>query len=324
MSNAYPLRIAGIGRYLPKWVVTNQELESRCGMPPGWSGERLGVLERRWADNETNSYMGALAAKEALEAAGIDLFDLDLIINAAMSFERKVPDGGPFVQKQLGLEDSGIPGLTLQAGCLSFLVALDISGSLVTTGRYRNILIVSSEVISTMLDQKYPEAYHLFGDGAAAVVVTPAPEGEKSCINNCLWESYGEGVSYMNSLYGLMAYKNNLNQAEDLALQIDWHSCGEFGTGYLEDLWGKLRGNQSMKDFQIIVSQQLGQVSFDKLGIPGERLIRISDRFGFCGAASYPMALYEAVTTGKLKRNDLFLMLGLGSGLSVGGLIMTY
>ncbi|HEY8465056.1 MAG TPA: 3-oxoacyl-[acyl-carrier-protein] synthase III C-terminal domain-containing protein [Bacillota bacterium] len=321
----YPLKIAGVGRYLPRQTVLSSELESNCVLPPGWCSERLGVLERRWSIRETQSFMGAEAAKEALTAAGMDYSEIDLIINASLSFERRVPEGAALIQRQLGLNESGIPCISIYEGCQSFLTALVVSTSMIAVGRYQNILIVASELISSMLDPKYPEAYALFGDGAAAVVVTKDPEQSSQVHEACL-HSYSRGMADLQSLSGFTAFQQNIVQPEDLAIRLNFKAFIDNGITCLQPLITALRVKYSDAELSLIIPQQAGNRFFSYLtqSFQEDKLVRIFDRFGLCGAASYPLALYEAVTSGRLKRGDLFLMLGLGAGPSVGAIIMTY
>ena len=100
--DAMPLKIIGVGRYLPERVVGSAEVEALCGLPAGWIERRSGVRERRWVADETSSLMGAQAAREAVAEAGLALSDLDLILNASGTPEQAIPDGGPLIQRQLG------------------------------------------------------------------------------------------------------------------------------------------------------------------------------------------------------------------------------
>src|SRR5690348_3640209 len=108
-----PIKIIGLGRYLPKRVVPSSELEAMCGLSPGWVERRNGVRERRWVTDETSSYMSAQAAREALEEAELRADQLDLIINASGTGEQAIPDTGALIQRQLGLGNSGIPAMTV-------------------------------------------------------------------------------------------------------------------------------------------------------------------------------------------------------------------
>ena len=139
-----PLKIIGLGRYLPKRVVTNSEVEALCGLSAGWVERRNGVRERRWVTDETSSFMSAEAAREALDEAKLKPNQLDLIINASGTGEQAIPDTGALIQRQLGLGKSGIPAMTVHTTCLSFIAGMDVASNFINSGRYKNILIASA------------------------------------------------------------------------------------------------------------------------------------------------------------------------------------
>ena len=194
-----PLKIIGVGRYLPKRVVTNAELEKTFGLNEGWIARRNGVLERRRADlsqGETPSYMAEQASREALQHAELAPEALDLIINASGIPEQAIPDGGPLLQRRLGLGASGTTAMSIHTTCLSFLAALDVAASFIATGRYTNILISSSEIGSVGVYGTHPKSETLWGDAAAAAVVTATPDGEQSCIEHVTFKTYGDGAEF--------------------------------------------------------------------------------------------------------------------------------
>jgi 3-oxoacyl-[acyl-carrier-protein] synthase-3 len=322
MTYPYPVKIAGIGRYLPGRVVPNRDLEAECGLESGWCESKLGVTKRHWADSETQSLMGAHAAREALSDAGIKDFELDLILNASLSFEQKVPDGGPLLQKELGLEDSGIPSFTVQAGCQSFLAALDLCGCLLATARYRNILIVASEVISDLLDPANKEAYCFFGDGAGAVVVTAAAGPEESCVIRSTQATYTGEAETVCSKFGLRAFREKLKHPQEIALQLEWESFREKGLEYTAGIVKQLLDGYSPAQIRLALLQQFSAGRLD--GFNEDQVWNAIVRQGLCGAASYPLALYEAVEAGRLNRGDLFLMAGVGDGMIAGGMLLKY
>jgi len=325
-----PLKIAGIGRYLPGRVISSQELETQYGLEQGWCAANLGVGERRWADDETPSFMGSEAAREAVNNAGIEPEDIDLIINASSTatYERGLPDGGPLLQQRLGLEDSGIPCFSMQNNCLSFMLALDVCATLLITGRYQNILVVSSEIFSFNLDTNNPHVYGLFGDASAAAVITLTPPGETSAIHNVRFETYSSGSTYMHSLLGLASGKMKNLQPGDLTLKMEPGTFMEYAHKYTRSLMEKMFKDQDMSidDMDLVIPQQVGKAFLDPISqsIPGKKIIRIIDRLGFCGAASLPTALYDAVKQEELQRSNQFLMIGVGAGMSVGAMIITY
>jgi 3-oxoacyl-[acyl-carrier-protein] synthase-3 len=234
------------------------------------------------------------------------------------------------VQKQLGLEDSGIASFTLQNSDLSFILALEAGAAWLTTGRYENILVVSSEIFSFNLDNTNPEVYGLFGDGAAAAVVTLTPKGETSGIHYLQHHTYSHGAHYMQSLMGFISSKRKDIKTEDLTLQMDAASFKEYANRYTRALIEEMSREYSpgLDSIDVVIPQQIGKFYIDllqtEMGIPGEKIVSIVDRLGFCGAASLPMALHQAVEKKKLKRGDRCLMVGVGAGLSVGGMILTF
>ncbi|MEP7357262.1 MAG: 3-oxoacyl-[acyl-carrier-protein] synthase III C-terminal domain-containing protein [Anaerolineales bacterium] len=326
-----PLKIIGVGRYLPARVVGSAEVEALCGLPAGWIERRSGVRERRWVDDETSSQMGAQAAREAVAEAGLELSDLSLIINASGTTEQTIPDGGPLIQRQLGLGSSGIPCLTVHATCLSFLVALDLSANLLATGRYENILIVSSEIGSVGINLKEPESASLLGDAAAAVVVTRTPEGESAGLHAARLETYGDGAD-MTAVRGGGSSRHPNNPAtkpEDNLFHMNGPQVLRMALRYSGAFLEKLRPGLStgLAPLKLVVPHQpslMGLKAMEMFGWPAGQIVKTLDHLGNCVAASIPCTLYEAVRQGRLQRGDQVLLVGTGAGLSLGGVILTY
>jgi len=326
------IKIAGIGCYEPTKLVVSKEIEEECGLEPGWCANNLGVEQRRWIKEETPSFMGAEAAKEAISQANLELEDIDLILNASgtANFEQGLPDCGPLIQKQLGLENSGIPSFTIQNNDLSFLFALEASAAWLNTGRYENILVVSSEIFSLNLDNKNPEVYGLFGDGAASVLVTSTPEKDFGGIHYIKQHTYGDAAHSLQSIMGFSAAKHNQLVDENLTVQMNPQSFKANAQKYTQELLKEIVPEEgpNLNDVDWVIPQSIGKFYIDflvsQVGIPREKIITTQQHLGFCGAASLPMNLYQAIKTDKLKRNDLCLLLGAGAGMAVGGIIFTY
>lgn len=324
MNQHTPIKIAGIGRYLPEKVIESGAVEKECNLTAGYCFNELGVERRRWITDETVSYMGAKASEEALEHACVKPAELDLILNASMSFDRIVPDGGPLIQRLLGVEESGIPCTTLKANCLGFLAALDVCCSLIATGRYRKILIVNSETMSLMVDkQASPDAYAMVGDGAAAAVITSAGESETSAVDYVKLANYAAGASYMESLFGWAAVLNNVENAAEMALRLNRKFFETNGKQYVQELVKDVCAEYQRDTISLVVPQQSSRSVLDYLEtvFGSEKVVDIMRNTGYCGSASLPMALYEAVETRRLNRNDRFMMGGFGPGLSAGMMV---
>jgi 3-oxoacyl-[acyl-carrier-protein] synthase III len=331
MDTGFRIKIAGMGRYLPERIVTNDELEARCGLPAGWIEKNNGVCERRWISDETSSYMGAQAAREALDKAGMSLTDIDLILNASGTPEQVIPDTGALIQKQLGLGDSGIPSMSVHATCLSFVAALDMSASLIASGRYRNILIVSSDVGSCALNFDEPESATLMGDAAAAAVITATPSGEASCIQSALMRTYSDGAYYTTIAGGgsRLHPHNPKTRPEDNLFHMDGPNvlrmAHKYSREYLEALRPGL--SEGLGTIDIVVPHQaskIGLLMLTRFGWPEPQIVRTIEWMGNCVAASIPATLYDALEGGRIQRGDEVLLVGTGAGLSLGGLILTY
>lgn len=331
MEIEYPLKIAGLGRYLPERVVTNDELEALCKLPRGWIEKHNGVCERRWVSGETSSYMGAQAAREALNEAGLELTDIDLILNASGTPEQAIPDTGALIQKQLGLGSSGIPSMSIHATCLSFVAAMDMSASLIASGRYRNILIVSADIGSCGVNPKEAESATLLGDAAAAAVITAAEPGEKSKIHNALMRTYADGAYYTTIMGGGSGkHPNHLDtRFEDNLFHMNGPAVLRMVRKYSADYLEALRPGLSkgLPGIDIVVPHQaskIGLMMLTRFGWPDEQIMRTIEWLGNCVAASIPVTLYDAVHKGRIKRGDQVLLVGTGAGLSLGGMILTY
>ncbi|MCX6581265.1 MAG: ketoacyl-ACP synthase III [Candidatus Aminicenantes bacterium] len=323
-----PVKIIGVGRYLPGRIVSSSELEAKCGLPEGWCQRKQGVRERRWAEDETISFMGAEAAREAAADAGIKLTDIDLIITASHSFEKAIPEDGPLIQQHLGLAETGIPCLRVTAACVSFLAALDVSASLLTSGRYRNILIVTTEITTGKLDFSNPAVCTLMGDASAAVVVTRTPLGEAAGIHAVSMETYSEAsdISSVSGGAGHSTLFRNDVLAEDFVFDYDPQSVRAAGIKYNQKFLARLWPPANKDSFRLIIPNQASRLTIDfmKLSFPADRIMNIIEQFGNCGAAGFPLALYEAVKKGRISRGDMVLLEGMTAGFTLMGMVLTY
>ncbi len=332
MPAPLPLRFVGLGRHLPPRMVSNEEVAARCGVSAAWIDKNQGVRERRWVDGETASEMGAAAALEALRQAGMEPGELDLILNCSGTQEQAIPDGAALVQRALGLGDSGIACMSLHVTCLSFVAGVDVAASLLATGRYRRILLVSSDISSCALDWTRPETCSLFGDLAAAAVVIRTPEGEASCVHAARFETFSDGAD-ATAIYG-GGTRRHPNAAhtrpEDNLFHMDGRRIFRMvlrkAPAFLEALQPGL--SRGLGDIRLLVPHQASRLALRahaaQFGFDEERTAVTLDRLGNCVAASIPATLYEAVHCGRIVRGDKVLLLGTGAGLSMGGLILTW
>lgn len=326
-----PLKIIGFGRCLPRRVVTNEELERACRLQPGWIERHTGVRERRWAaPDESNSMMGAAAARDAAADAGLGIEDFDLILCAAGTPEQSIPDNSALIHRELGLGQSGVASMSVNLTCLSFLAALDLAASMLALDRYRMILIVTSDITSVGLSLKDPASATLFGDAASAVAVTRTPVGEGTRLQEVRFETYGAAADLIEVRGGGSRCHpdNPAMSREDNLISLNGQRIYRMARRYQDGFLDRLRKGLATSPGSIslaILHQASGHSlrALRRNGFRDEQIVVTLDRFGNCAASSLPLTLHEAVLSGRARRGDELLLAGVGAGVTFGGAILT-
>lgn len=328
------VRLLGTGKYLPSRLVSDVEMDARLETPPGWVRKITEVTERHFAaPHETASYMGARAAEAALQDAGLTFADIDCLVSASGTHEQALPSTAVLIQKALGEEMSGVPAFDVDATCLSFMVGLDLLSYLVAAGRYRRVLLVSSEIASVGLNWKEKESAALFGDGAAAVIIGLSAEGEASCILGSSLRTYSKGAALSEIRGGgtrLHPREYRTETEEDFLFHMNGQAIFRMASsllpGFVDDLLAP--SGLRMADFQAVIPHQGSAMALRlmrrKLSISEEQMVNITPNHGNTIAASIPMGIYEAVRQGRVRRGDKVLLIGTAAGLSLGGMSFVY
>lgn len=326
------VRIMGTGQYLPDRIVTDEEMDLRLGTPQGWVRKMTEVTVRHFAGaHETSSYMGAKAAEAALLDAGLRFQDIDCLVCTSGTKEQALPSTAVLIQRALGQEMSGVPAFDIDATCLSFLVGLDLMSYLVEAGRYRHVLLVSSEIASAGLNWKEKESAALFGDGAAAVVIGPS-DGTSRIVGSSM-HTYSKGASLSEIRGGgtrIHPREHSEDTEEDFLFHMNGQAIFRMASQLLPDFVGELLAQSDMRmaDFQAVIPHQGSAMALrlmqKKLGISGGQMVNITPDHGNTIAASIPMALHEAIRQGRIIRGGRVLLLGTAAGLSLGGMTLVY
>ncbi len=321
-----PIQIVGLGSYVPERVVTSAELERDLGLRPGWIERTAGVRERRYATHETTAGMAAAAARRALAAAEIDLAEIDLIIGASSAPQQAIPCTAALIQRELGAPDGASACFDVNATCLSFLFAMQMAAHLLAAGSYRNVLIVSSEISGYALNWNEPESSVLFGDAAAAAVLRRTPPDTGSMI---VWEQFATHSSAAD--FTMLRGGGTLHHPNNPATTPELNTFHMDGPGIYRKAMRTLgpfidtflaRAGWERSDIDALVPHQASRHGLDllssRLGFdPNQIIINLPER-GNCIAASIPLALAEAVSSGRITRGQRVMLLGTGAGMTLG------
>ena len=330
MNIKHPIKITGVGKYLPK-VVLSQEIEAKHNIPIGWAEKNSGVLQRHWTGNESVGYMGAKAAQSALDNSNTNIKEIDLLISAGASFDYIVPNQAAVIKSQIKNADKyHFPALDINTTCLSFLTAFQYAASLINE-QTRKILIVCSEVSSKHLNEKNWETLTLFGDAAVAVVVE-YDTSKESCLIKSMHKTYSNGVEltkiegggikkpfkffpYDEELHSFQMKGKNLLKLANKELPIFLKTFFE-ETGYNVQNVDKIIPHQASK---------LGLLLFRKMYSLNEKVVlETLHKYGNCIAASIPLTLVDAIENKKIKRGDICLFTGTSAGFAIGSLLIKY
>ncbi|WP_299761754.1 beta-ketoacyl-ACP synthase III [uncultured Pontibacter sp.] len=318
-------RIAGVGHYVPENVVTNKDLEKLMDTTDEWIRERTGIVERRYFQEgvDTTANMGAAAARKAIQMAGLEPKDIDMIVFATLSPDYVFPGSGVLMQRELGLKE--IPALDVRNQCSGFVYALSVGDQFIKTGMYNNVLVVGSEIHSTGLDfsTRGRGVSVIFGDGAGAVVLTPSDSNDRGILSTHL-HADGEFAEE------LAVTAPNSNKKERLTHEmIDDGSVYPYMNGNMvfkhavtrfpEVIEEALNKNgYKPEDIDLLVPHQanLRITSYiqQKMGLPAEKVMSNIQKYGNTTAASVPIALSEAYAEGRIKEGDLVCLAAFGSG----------
>ncbi|MBX9702406.1 MAG: ketoacyl-ACP synthase III [Acetobacteraceae bacterium] len=318
--------IAGIGGYLPERVLDNDALAAAYGLDTtdDWIVERTGIRRRHLAaPGETASAMGAAAARAALAHAGLDAEAVDLIVVATATPDSAFPSTAVRIQGALGITRGF--GFDVAAACTGFIYALGVADSLIRTGQARCALVIGTEVYSRILDWTDRGTCVLFGDGAGAVVLTATddPTERRGILSTHLHADGRHGdILHVEGGAGSTGGTGLLRMA---GKEVFRHAVSKLAAVVDEALAANGLGHE---DVRWLVPHQANRRIIDAMGkklkLPAERVVVTVDKHANTSAASIPLALAEAVTTGRLERGDLIVMEAIGGGLTWGAALARY
>ena len=313
-------RIAGTGSYLPEKILTNADLERMVDTTDEWIVSRTGIRERHIAaEGEFTSDLALQSARRAIQAAGIDADDIDLIIVATTTPDRIFPSTACLLQDKLGV--SSCPAFDIQAVCSGFVYAMAIADNFIRAGAAKCVLVVGAETMSRITDWTDRSNSILWGDGAGAVILTASKEpGILSC------HLHADG-SYANLLHvpsGVSSQKGGGT------IVMEGNSVFKVAVNTLDAIVDETLAANGLEktDIDWLVPHQANiriiQATAKKLGMSMERVVVTIDTHGNTSAASIPLALDVAVRDGRIKRGETILMEAFGGGFTWGSVLLKY
>jgi len=314
-------RIISTGSYLPEKVLTNFDLERMVETSDQWITERTGIKERRIASGkQAASDLAYEASKIALERADLKAKKIDLIITATVTGDMPFPSTACFIQEKVGAKNAA--AFDINAACSGFLYCLYVADSFIRSGMHKKILVVGTEVLSKITDWKDRTTCVLFGDGAGAVIIEPTEEDRgiiSMSINSdgSMWDLLHMPAGGSKQPASRESVDNKLHY-----IKMKGNETFKFAVRTLENLVLKILKENKLDPSQIslLIPHQANlriiQATADRLGLPMDKVLVNIDRYGNTSAASIPIALDEAVMTGRIKDGDYILLEAFGGGIT--------
>ncbi|MED3324037.1 beta-ketoacyl-ACP synthase III [Bacillus thuringiensis] len=304
--------ILGIGRYVPEKVVTNHDLEKIMETSDEWIRTRTGIAERRIADDTIDtSYMAVEASKKALEDAGINGEDIDLILVATVTPDRAFPAVACVIQEAIGAKRAA--AMDLSAACAGFMYGMITAQQFIQTETYKNVLVVGSDKLSKIVDWNDRNTAVLFGDGAGAIVMGAVSEG-KGVLSFELGADGSGGKHLYQDEYVMMngreVFKFAVRQLGDSCLRVlDKAGLTKEDVDFLVPHQANIRIMESARE---------------RLNLPQEKMSMTIEKFGNTSASSIPIAMVEELQNGRIQDGDLIILVGFGGGLTWGAVALRW
>lgn len=328
IKNFRNVKVIGTGSYIPKKVLTNDDLEKIVDTSNEWIITRTGISERHLAeDNETTSDLSSKAALKALKDANIKPKEIDLIIVATNSPDMAFPATACLVQEKIKAVNAAT--FDLQAGCTGFVYALIVAWQFISTGFYNNALIIGAETLSKFVDWTDRNTCVLFGDGAGAVILKA--KEEKGILSGYLGGD-GSKADMIMLPAGL-----SKNPASHETIEKRMHYVKMKGNEVFKNAVKSMKSstikalekcNLSVKDVDCFIPHQANiriiLVVSKVLGIKKDKVFINLDKYGNTSAASVAIALDEAVKEGKIKNNNIVVLTAFGAGLTYGSIVLRW
>ena len=329
MTKPIRAKISALGTYVPPRILSNADLEKMVDTTNEWIMDRVGIRERHVVDKGVAaSDLAVEAVKKLVASHPFDLQDVDLIVVGTVTPDMMYPSTACLVQHKLGIANTW--GFDVSAGCSGFLYALNTGVKFVESGQYKKVLVIGSDVNSSMTDYTDRAVCIIFGDGAGAVLLEPADDGDG--ILDHVAQIEGVGGQYL-----FMPGGGSLNPASHETVDKKMHCIHQDGKNVFKYAVKKMaemterileRNNLTGKDIDCFIAHQANRriitATADRLGMQMEKVIINIDRFGNTTAGTIPIAMQTALEEGRLKKGDRVLIATVGAGFTSGATLLRW
>lgn len=329
VSSQRRAKITALGTYVPPRVLTNKDFEKMVETTDEWILTRTGIRERHVVDKGVaTSDLAAAAAKCAVAKRGIDPNEIEAILVATVTPDMLFPSTACLVQHKLGIKNTW--GFDLSAACSAFVFALQTGAQFIASGAHKKVLVIGADVMSSILDYTDRATCILFGDGAGAVLLEPAEDGEG--LIDFHHEIDGSGGC---SLY--MPGGGSLHPSSHETVDKKMHFVHQDGQAVFKYAVRKMgeacetvltRNGVSANDINCFIPHQANKriisATVERVGLKPESVIINIDRYGNTTAGTIPLAMQTAMDEGRLKKGDLVLLASVGAGFTIGATLLRW
>jgi 3-oxoacyl-[acyl-carrier-protein] synthase-3 len=326
-----PTTITALATYVPPRLLTNHDLEKLVDTTDEWILQRTGIRERHIVDpGVATSDLGKEAAVAALQRAGLTPDDIGLIVVGTVTPDMMFPSTACLLQEKIGAHHAW--GFDISAACSAFTYSLTTASQIVASGGVEHALVVGADVMSSIIDYKDRATCVLFGDGAGAVVVSASDDESKGAILDFEHEIDGSGGPALCMPAGGSRRPSSHDTIDERQHYVkqDGATVFKFAVRKTEEISRRIleRNGLTPEDLNLFVSHQANrriiQSATERLGVSPDKVIINIERFGNTTAATIPLALNDAVCSGRLKKGDLVLLASVGAGFTVGTVLLRW
>jgi 3-oxoacyl-[acyl-carrier-protein] synthase-3 len=330
MSRRNAAKITGVAGYVPPRVLTNADLEKMVDTTNEWIMERVGIRERHLADKDVGASDLAVEAVKKLQIAHpFNVQEVDLIVVGTVTPDMMYPSTACLVQSKLGIENTW--GFDVSAGCSGFLYALNIGVKFVESGQYKKVLVIGSDVNSSMTDYTDRAVCIIFGDGAGAVLVEPTKDGDEGVIDHVAQvEGSGGQFLYMPGGGSLHPASHETVDQKMHYIHQDGKNVFKYAVKKMAEMTERILEKNGLtgKDVDCFIAHQANRriitATAERLGMPLDKVIINIENYGNTTAGTIPLAMQTALEEKRLKKGDLVLLAAVGAGFTSGATLLRW